>query len=112
MGLWEFSFFRKKIFQMLSDVRSWKKKSYEAFSIQKSEKKHLFFFKESYDSETNRLVFGIFFLMTFEYLESIAVNFAFSVSPLYNSSTPTNSSVGSAGHPQFQNSVHLHLSSL
>lgn len=108
------AFFRKKIFQILFDEKGWKKKKNEAFCVQKSEKKDLymfFFIRISFLWNQQACIWGCLFLMTFEYLKSIVVDFVFSVSPLYNSRTPTDSYGGPAGLPQFQNSFYFHLSS-
>lgn len=42
---------------------------------------------------------GMVFLMTFEYLKNIVVNFVFPVCPLYNGNIPTESSAGTANLP-------------
>lgn len=83
-------------------------------SVLKNQKRRVyffFFFKNLMALKPTGLYLGTFFLITFEYLKSIVVDFVFSVSPLYDSNTPSNNSVGPAGPPQFQNSVYFYLSS-
>lgn len=106
------AFFRKMIFQILFEGKSWKKKF--VWNLQCSEIRKegcgFFFLGISRLWNQQASVWGHLFLMTFEYLKSIVVDFVFSVSPLYNSNTPTDSSRGPAGLSQFQNSVYFYLS--
>lgn len=110
MGLWEFSLpFSEKWYSRWEKLEA---KICMKPSMFRNQKRKLwgFFLGISWLWNQQACVWGHLFLMTFEYLKSIVVDFVFSVSPLYNSNTPTDSSRGPAGLSQFQNSVYVYLS--